>query len=694
MTINLSRRNFIKTSAAVTSTMLCTNFTKNRDQNLLLQPTTLLGDLKQEVASTPLKNSTWFSGNNIGDGLYYQFSKGALSDYTYLTADMLLDGKYMCAFLISLQEGDDGPTFTLNFKLLNQCSARIRAKLSWVDQNGWKMPREGAWLKPVVGGDRVDLKLVDRMTFTIFRNGEQAVRFCLTDFTATKFEPDLLTDLVLPKSKLVDELGQSTLHEWPGKSRNREHVTDRLLKQHEPKEQAKWPNNYSRWGGMKKQKFQATGFFNKQHDGKRWWLVDPDGYAFWSAGCDCVRVDTAANYTGLSQALSWLPPEDGDFEAIYSNRRDSMSINYLAANLIFAFGKETWYKKWAAIALAQLKKIGFNTVANWSDWQIAQKAGFPYVRPLSLRLEKTKKIYRDFPDVFSPAYEHEASEYAQQLQETKDDPAFIGYFLMNEPTWGFSSESPAQGMLFNTPECATRTELSLFLEKKYQTIQSLSDQWNINTSFEEIKSGQWTKRLTPAAISDLENYSEIMCERFFKVLTDACKQVDNNHMNLGARYHKVPPFWALKGMRFFDVFSMNCYRERIPHEDLKKVNKLLELPTMIGEFHFGALDVGLPATGIGHVKDQKARGQAYRIYVEDAAADPNCIGTHWFTLYDQSVLGRGDGENYNIGFLDICQRPYQELVEAARKTHEQIYDIANGEIEIFKDEPQYFQKLF
>ena len=34
---------------------------------------------------------------------------------------------------------------------------------------------------------------------------------------------------------------------------------------------------------------------------------------------------------------------------------------------------------------------------------------------------------------------------------TRNDPAFIGYFLMNEPTWGFASQTPAEGMLLNTP---------------------------------------------------------------------------------------------------------------------------------------------------------------------------------------------------------------------------------------------------
>ena len=36
-------------------------------------------------------------------------------------------------------------------------SARMRVPLEAVDQNRWRYPREGAWLKPMCGGDRVDL---------------------------------------------------------------------------------------------------------------------------------------------------------------------------------------------------------------------------------------------------------------------------------------------------------------------------------------------------------------------------------------------------------------------------------------------------------------------------------------------------------------------------------------------------------
>jgi len=118
------------------------------------------------------------------------------------------------------------------------------------------------------------------------------------------------------------------------------------------------------------------------------------------------------------------------------------------------------------------------------------------------------------------------------------------------------------------------------------------------------------------------------------------------------------------------------------------------MPVMVGEWHFGALDAGLPASGIGHVRSQEDRGKAFRIYTEDAAVKPWCVGVHYFTLYDQSALGRFDGENYNIGFLDVCNREYQPLARAARASHERLYQLAQGKAEPYADAPAYLPKLF
>jgi hypothetical protein len=663
---------------------------------LRLEPSALTPGCTRIDGPVVVPGAVWYEVQKENEGVSFRFAPGALAGMRFLTADLYADTPELAVFQLRLGEGEDGATFTLYYALLPYAEARMRMQAEAINQNRWQFLREGAWLKPMAGGSRVDLARVDRMTIVVLRKGQRPVRWCQTAVTATAVEPSRLAEPRLPKGALLDALGQSTTREWPGRTRDLDELKARLRAQVAAADSHRWPAAFSAWGGMATQRASAKPgrFFRTHHDGTRWWLLDPDGHPFWSAGLVSVRVDTAANYDGLERALAWMPPPAGEFEEIYGVRADGRkSINYLAANFIRTFGPQ-WYTQWTAITLGELRRLGFNTIANWSDWEIARAARFPYVRPLAWGDRKAPFIFRDFPDVFDPSWDADAERFGQQLADTRDDPAFIGYFLMNEPTWGFARETPASGMLFNTPQCATRRALADRLAKKYGDDRSLSQAWGFETSLAAVRQGAWTRTLTPPAERDLAEFSAVMVEKYFGALSDSCRRVDPNHLNLGIRYHTIPPEWAVEGMRSFDVFSMNAYTERVPAARMEQVAAMLKMPVMVGEWHFGAHDVGLPASGIGHVPTQEDRGRAYRVYLEDAAAKPWCVGVHYFILYDQSALGRFDGECYNIGFLDVCNRPYEPLCTAARASHERLYDVATGKTPPFDDAPTYLPKLF
>jgi hypothetical protein len=110
---------------------------------------------------------------------------------------------------------------------------------------------------------------------------------------------------------------------------------------------------------------------------------------------------------------------------------------------------------------------------------------------------------------------------------------------------------------------------------------------------------------------------------------------------------------------------------------IKRIYKITGLPMVIGEFHFGVPGRGL-APGLAQTSSQSERAVAYRYYVENAAAYPAIIGTHWFQWIDQPSTGRYDGENYNIGFVDVTDQPYRELINASRETFKRIFDIHSG----------------
>jgi hypothetical protein len=126
---------------------------------------------------------------------------------------------------------------------------------------------------------------------------------------------------------------------------------------------------------------------------------------------------------------------------------------------------------------------------------------------------------------------------------------------------------------------------------------------------------------------------------------------------------------------YCDVISYNIYRRTVA--DLR-LPEGVDKPAIIGEFHFGALDRGMFHTGLVPTADQNARAAAYRDYVTGALRHPQIVGTHWFQFGDQATTGRGDGENYQIGFLDVCDTPYPETIAACREVGYGLYGTRTG----------------
>jgi len=105
----------------------------------------------------------------------------------------------------------------------------------------------------------------------------------------------------------------------------------------------------------------------------------------------------------------------------------------------------------------------------------------------------------------------------------------------------------------------------------------------------------------------------------------------------------------------------------------------------LASFHHGAIDRGLPATGIIGVLNQNERANAYRNYIEQGFARRELVGMHYFQWIDQPFYGRFDGENYNIGIVNQSNVPYPELTKAMIITNERIYKIGSGLIKPVKE---------
>lgn len=556
---------------------------------------------------------------------------------------------------------------------------RISIPLSVFDTQTPRVPRTpGRLLMWVVGKP---LAMQDLKTFVIAVPPCFApIHFSLSHFYLADEEPEYL----YPQQKLVDPFGQWIPKEWPGKMRSEEAVTAYLQKVYEEAERfpMRFPEDYSPYGGWKKKQFRATGFFRKEKAGGRWWLVDPEGYAFLSIGLDCMGYDRMTCVKDMEHVLAWLPPKD---DPVYGEAWCGMEndcFDYPGANLIRAYGKD-WFGKWAKTAKMRMLQWGFNSIGNFSDERLFPMLQMPYVCQLKAFPGTERFIYRDFPDVFSPEYQKNSENFACQLKEFQDDKYLIGYFMRNEPMWAFEETILiCEEMLAHPGSFVSKDRFLAKMMEKYGAIERLNQAWNTRfDSFEDLRRPH--ARLascSPAAYDDIHAFSIEMVREYVRVPALACKKADPQHLNLGMRWAMIHNTDLLAGSEYLDVFSMNRYAAT-PVEDIRSFEAHYDMPLLIGEFHFGALDAGLVSTGLCGVSNQLERGKAYRYYVESALAEPACVGVHYFTYNDQSSLGRAyDGEDYQIGFVDCCQQPYEQALLGVKQGNREVYAVAAGEL--------------
>jgi len=296
---------------------------------------------------------------------------------------------------------------------------------------------------------------------------------------------------------------------------------------------------------------------------------------------------------------------------------------------------------------------GLNTVGNWSSFREANN-GRRKAYVATFRCPRTQPSFLGMPDVYGEEFARSLDEAAQrQCEPIKDDPWLIGTFIGNEPPWP-KRESELVDMFLNGPDTATRTKIRAYLTQ-----------------------GDTKERR--------EHFVHAMFERYLDLINAAIKKYDSNHLNLGIRFGGSPPEAVCRLAKKFDVCSINVY-EYEPTRQLKRTFALTGRPIVIGEFHFGVPANGLSA-GLVQTKNQSERAAGYRYYVEQAMALPFFLGAHWFQWQDQSALGRMDGENYNIGLVDVTNRPYLEMVQALAATHKVLYNVHTGKVRPFSRRP-------
>jgi hypothetical protein len=485
-----------------------------------------------------------------------------------------------------------------------------------------------------------------------------------SQITITNFilRDDVPGDDILDKKPLIDRYGQWMPEDWPGKAHNDSEL--RALWDADRTKPVAF--GFCALGGDAARTLRASGFFRVERVDGQWLFVDPHGHPFYSTGMDLVGYKQGSFATSVGRReylFDALPPAGPAW------LKRASDVSFYVANIMNRFG-DAWQSRWLDHTVERLKSWGFNTVANWSDYDVATRAGMPYVLPLQgWETKKTFPFPWNFPDVFSREFEENVDAAARrQVTPLKSDPNLIGWFIGNEPQWArsFGSLVPWPDMLLaDSSPSATKSKLEELLRAEPAKQQQIKD-----------------------------DFLYTCARRYFEVITAAVRRHDPNHLVLGIRFAENPNDRWVEMSRLFDVFSVNIYsREFMPNPaNIRRFSEVSGKPVLIGEFTACAPGRGMQGLFYwGHkVRDYAERGKAYRYYVENSAASPYIIGTHWFQMVDDLPTGRpGDGERLNYGFLNVVDLPYVDLVEAAQQAHGRIYALKTGKTKPYDEKPSY-----
>jgi agarase len=421
----------------------------------------------------------------------------------------------------------------------------------------------------------------------------------------------------------------------------------------------------------------------------RWWLLDPNGHRFLSKGVTTVQFAA---------------------DVIQGTRRNP----YGEANKTKYGAIDAWRKASAQ----RLIGWGFNSLGAWSDDSLSaiavnnQHLAYAPIADLGATFVGQKQrgeawLHGIFPDVFDPDFETVVHQRAREVCTPRaGDRWLLGWFTDNELRWGpdWRGSDELLTMFLDLPATVPGKRAAVdLMRERYGDVTKFNTVWNTKfASWDDLanatsitppvvrkavyQQNEETERQAnesdpkrAAFVADCETFLARLAERYFRIVSEAIKAADPNHMDFGCRFAYVPPHPVVAAAaKYVDVVSFNCYRPD-PRDTINRYAAFGK-PLIIGEFSFRSEDSGLPnSRGAGpKVKTQADRAAAFKNYVTLALQNPNLVGYHWFEHCDEPKEGRFDGENSNYGVVNIQDDVYTNLTQAMTEINAQAEILHEG----------------
>ncbi|MBI4662218.1 MAG: hypothetical protein HY735_25650 [Verrucomicrobia bacterium] len=376
------------------------------------------------------------------------------------------------------------------------------------------------------------------------------------------------------------------------------------------------------------------------------WLVKPDGTGFFSLGACCVAMGATRKE---------FDPDNPGYAA-WQQYPDS--------------------SQWAEATLRRLKSWGFTTIGGWSDFDILKQRPDPEVvfTPV-LHIGSTAGA--PWWDMWDAKVVGRMEDVArEQILALRDDPRLLGYYSDNEMGWW--NATLFKMTLEQAPISGQRRRLIALLRQTYR------NRWpELLKDFEPEGADNWEALertgmlyLRPGGkgIRVMHQFLGLLAERYYSLVREIIRKYDQRALILGDRYQSFYyPDVARASAPYVDAISSNLNANwsdgSFVRFYLDTLHALTGKPVIIGEFYMAAAENrsgNKNNHGIFPVADtQKERAAGFRRTLEALLRTPYVVGADWFQYFDEPMHGRGDGENFNFGLVDIYDRPYEELTAAA-----------------------------
>ncbi|MCX6325739.1 MAG: T9SS type A sorting domain-containing protein [Bacteroidia bacterium] len=333
------------------------------------------------------------------------------------------------------------------------------------------------------------------------------------------------------------------------------------------------------YGGNLKSKGNATGYFQITKVNGCWYLIDPDGYLFFTVG-----VNSVSKGGGVQ-----LP----DF----------------------------------------LRNIGTNTLGCWSDETINDGAlhkmaycpRWNFMLTYKNSTQRTKDMYTaGIIPVFDPAYITFCNNHAMQLSGTSTDPFLLGHFSDNElPIY----DNTTYGNLLDRFLAIADKSDPNYLAAKSWIVGRRGESYTITSEDRELFHGYL-----------LGNYYRITGEAIKRYDPNHLYLGSRLH---GAAKDKPSIF--IEAGKYVDMISINVYSVWTPSTTQMNMWSSGGKPFFVTEFYAKAQDAGLPNTeGAGWlVPTQSDRAKFFENFTLALIEHPGCVGYHHFRYIDDADANKG-----------------------------------------------------